>query len=474
MATISSLGIGSGLDLNTLLANLTTAEKARLAPITTSQTSYSAKLSAYGTLQNSLQSFADATAALNSPDVYAATTATSNNTSAFTATTAAGAAAGRYTVNVTTLAQAQVLVSGTAKDSSTALGGTSTNGTRSLSITQGDGKPVTISLTDDQTSLAGMRDAINGADAGVTASILKVTDGSYQLIISANDTGTDSKMTLSVTGDDALNSFIGYDSTTNAGGMSQNVEAKNAQLSVNGIALERQSNTVTDAPEGITLNLLATTDSPATLAVKKDTSDANTKIQAFVTAYNALQTTFTNLTKYTAVDSNTDAQSTSNGALLGDSALRTIQTQLKSAISSAFNSNGISSLSSIGITTDPSTGNLKVDSTKLDNALANNTSDVKTMLLGDGSTTGVITKLNNLNVSYLDSSTGTIANAKTAVNTTLKSLTEQYNKVNDSINATIARYKTQFTALDVAMQKLNSTSDYLTKQFDAMSTSSSS
>ncbi|MGC6387187.1 flagellar filament capping protein FliD [Ewingella sp. S1.OA.A_B6] len=474
MATISSLGIGSGLDLNTLLANLTTGEKARLAPITTAQTSYSAKLSAYGTLQSSLQSFADATAALNSPDVYAATTATSSNTSAFTATTAAGAAAGRYAVNVTTLAQAQVLVSGTAKDSSTALGGTSTNGTRSLSITQGDGKPVTISLTDDQTSLAGMRDAINGADAGVTASILKVTDGSYQLIVSANDTGTDSKMTLSVTGDDTLNKFVGYDSATNTGGMSQNVEAKNAQLSVNGIALERQSNTVTDAPEGITLNLLATTDSAATLTVKKDTSDANTKIQAFVTAYNALQTTFTSLTKYTAVDSNTDTQNTSNGALLGDSALRTIQTQLKSAVSSAFNSNGISSLSSIGITTDPGTGNLKVDSTKLDNALANNTSDVKTMLLGDGSTTGVITKLNNLNVSYLDSSTGTIANAKTAVNTTLKGLTEQYNKVNDSINATIARYKTQFTALDVAIQKLNSTADYLTKQFDAMSTSSSS
>ena len=474
MATISSLGIGSGLDLSTLLDNMTTAEKARLTPITTAQTSYSAKLTAYGTLQSSLQSFADATAALNSADVYAATTATSSNSSAFTATTAAGAAAGKYTVNVTTLAQAQVLVSGTAKDTSTALGGTSTNGTRSLSITQGDGKPVTISLTDDQTSLAGMRDAINGADAGVTASILKVSDGSYQLIVSADDTGTDSKMTIAVTGDDTLNKFIGYDSATNTGGMTQNVEAKNAQLSVNGIALERQSNTVTDAPEGITLNLLATTDSAATLTVKKDTSDASTKIQAFVTAYNALQTTFSNLTKYTAVDSNTTTQDTSNGALLGDSALRTIQTQLKSAVSSAFNSNGISTLSSIGITTDPDTGNLEVDSTKLDKALSDNTSDVKAMLLGNGTTTGVITKLNNLNVSYLDSDTGTIANAKTAVNTTLKSLTEQYNKVNTSINTTIARYKTQFTALDVAIQKLNSTADYLTKQFDAMSTSSSS
>lgn len=184
MATVSSLGIGSGLDLSTLLDNLTTAEKARLTPITTAQTSYSAKLTAYGTLQSSLQTFADATSALNSADVYASTTATSSNTSAFTATTAAGAASGKYTVNVTQLAQAQVLVSGTATDSSSALGETSTSGTRTLSITQGDGKPVTISLTDAQTSLAGMRDAINGADAGVTASILKVSDGSLTVAIS--------------------------------------------------------------------------------------------------------------------------------------------------------------------------------------------------------------------------------------------------------------------------------------------------
>jgi flagellar hook-associated protein 2 len=85
-----------------------------------------------------------------------------------------------------------------------------------------------------------------------------------------------------------------------------------------------------------------------------------------------------------------------------------------------------------------------------------------------------MTNITNLNSGFLNASTGTIANAETAVNATLKTLTTQYNKVNDSINTTIARYKTQFTALDVAIQKLNSTADYLTKQFDAMSTSSSS
>lgn len=96
------------------------------------------------------------------------------------------------------------------------------------------------------------------------------------------------------------------------------------------------------------------------------------------------------------------------------------------------------------------------------------------MMVGDGKTTGVMTNISNLNSGFLNTSTGTIANAQTAVNTTLKSLTEQYNKVNTSINDTIARYKTQFTALDVSIQKLNSTADYLTQQFEAMSSSSSS
>ena len=95
MATISSLGIGSGLDLNTLLANLTTAEKARLTPISAAQSSYSAKLTAYGTMQSALQTFADAATALSSTNTYGATTATSNNTAAFNATTSAGAAPGK-------------------------------------------------------------------------------------------------------------------------------------------------------------------------------------------------------------------------------------------------------------------------------------------------------------------------------------------------------------------------------------------
>jgi flagellar hook-associated protein 2 len=475
MATISSLGIGSGLDLNTLLANLTTAEKTRLTPISTAQTSYSAKLTAYGTLKSSLQAFADASNALASTNTYGATTATSSNTTAFSASTSAGASAGKYSVSVTQLATAQSLVSGSKADTSTAMGATTDANSRTLTISQGDGsKPLNINLTDDQTSMTGVRDAINKAGGGVTASIVKITDSSFKLVLSANNTGTNSEMTVSVTGDDTLNNIIGYDSSTSTGAMTQNSTAANAQLTFNGIALERQSNTISDAQDGITLNLTGTTTSAASLTVAKNTSTATTAIQTFVDAYNKLQDTYTSLTKFTETTTNSDAQDSTNGALLGDSALRTIQTRLKSAVGGASGSGSITALSNIGITTDPNTGKLVIDNTKLSTALTDNTSAVQTMMVGDGKTTGVMTNINNLNSNFLNDSTGTIATAENSVTATLKTLTTQYNKVNDSINATIARYKTQFTALDVAIQKLNSTADYLTKQFDAMSTSSSS
>ncbi len=475
MATITSLGIGSGLDLSTLLTNLSTAEKARLTPITNAQTSNTAKLTAYGTLKSALSTFNDASKAMASADLYKSSTATSSLSSAVTVTTTAGAASGTYAIGVTQLAKAQSLISGVQPDTTTALG--TTGSTRTLTIQQGGtAKPLTINLTDAQTSLGGMRDAINNAGGGVTASVLKVSDGSYQLIVSANNSGVNNAMSISVTGDDKLNSVIGYTAGSEAtNGMKQSVEAKNAKLTLNGTPIERDSNIVTDAPEGVTLNLLATTTTgnDASVTVTKDTTAAATAITNFVNAYNTLQDSFSSLTKYTAVDANTDTQNTNNGALLGDSVLRDIQVKLKSAISSAQGSGTFTNLAAIGITQDPTNnGNLKIDSTKLTAALKNNTVAVSQLIVGDGKKTGIGTMVTNLATGFI-ATDGSIETAKTGINNTLKQLTKQYNSTNDSINDTIARYKTSFTALDVAMSKLKNTGDYLTQQFEAMNSSSS-
>lgn len=473
MTTISTLGIGSGLDLSTILDNLSTAEKASLTPISNQQSAYTAKLSAYGTLSSALTTFQSANTALNSADLFTATSATSSS-SAFRATTSGSTIAGKYSISVTQLAQAQTLTSGVQSSNTTALG--SSDASRTLSIKLSDGTSKDITLTSDQTSLTGMRDAINSANAGVSASIIKTGDGAYRLSLTASKTGeANAVSSVTVTGDDTLQGIVGFDATkTDAENpLTVSVKAQDAELTVNNVAITSSTNTISDALEGITLNLNDVTSGNQTLTITQDTSKASTAISNFVDAYNNLLDQFTSLTKYTAVDVGSDTQDSSNGALVGDSTLRTIQTQIKSLLTNTASSSTYKTLAQIGITSDPTSGELTLDSDKLKTELAKDPAGVKEMIVGDGKTTGITTKLATNLTGWL-SSTGSIQSAKDGVSKTLNNLTEQYNNMNTRINALIARYKTQFTQLDVTMSSLNSTSDYLTQQFDNMTSSSSS
>lgn len=468
MASISSLGIGSGLKLSDILDSLTAAEKATLTPITKQQTSYSAKLSGYGTLKSSLEAFQTANTALSKADLFTATT-TASSTTAFSATTTGNAIAGKYTISVTQLAQAQTLTTSTTqKDSKTAIATSDSV----LTIQQGgDKKPVTIDISAANSSLTGIRDAINNAKAGVSASIINV-GGAYRLSITSNDTGKDNGMTLSVSGDSALKSFMGYNGTNGAAGngMTESVTAQNAELKVNNVAIENSSNTISDALEDITLNLNDVTTGNQTLTITQDTTKAQSAIKDWVTAYNALQDTFSSLTKYTAVDPGSDSQSSNNGALIGDTTLRTIQTQLKSALSNTLSSSSFKTLAQIGVTSDPSTGQLEIDDDKLSAALKKDSSAVGTLIVGDGKKTGITTTIGSNLTSWL-SSTGIIQAAKDGVSKTLNKLTKDYNAASDLIDQKVARYKDQFTQLDVLMTSLNNTSNYLTQQFESTSNS---
>lgn len=465
MASISSLGIGSGLKLGDILDSLTAAEKATLTPITKQQSSYTSKLSAYGTMKSALEAFQTANTALGKADLFTATTTASSST-AFSATTTGNAIAGKYTIKITQLAQAQTLTStSTQKDSKAAIATSDSV----LTIQQGGGKkPVTIDISAANSSLNGIRDAINNAKAGVSASVINVGNGEYRLSITSNDTGKDNGMTLSVSGDSALQTFMGFDGTS--GGMKESVTAQNAELTVNNVAIENSSNTISDALEDITLNLNDVTTGNQTLTITQDNTKAQTAIKDWVTAYNALQDTFSSLTKYTAVDPGSDAQSTSNGALIGDTTLRTIQTQLKSALSNTASSSAFKTLAQIGITSDPSTGQLKIDDTKLTAALKKDSADVGQLIVGDGKKTGITTNIGSNLTSWL-SSTGIIQAAKDGVSKTLNKLTKDYNAASDIIDQKVARYKAQFTQLDVLMSSLNNTSSYLTQQFESTNNS---
>ena len=470
MASFTSLGVGSNLPLDTLLNNLTIAEKKRLNPITQQQSDNTARLTAYGTLKSALEKFQTANTALNKADLFKSTTVTSSNED-LKVSTEAGAAPGIYTISVTQLAQAQSLrtdsptIIASTKD---ALGDESSD-TRTIKITQdGRKEPLEIKLNKDQTSLDEISKTINDADSGISASIVKVKDGDYQLVLTASE-GLANKMTISVEGDSKLNDLLAYDSKTNTGNMKELVNAQNAQLNVNGIDIERQSNKVTDAPQGVTLELTKKV-TDARVTVTKSNDKATSAIKSWVDAYNSLIDTFDSLTKYKAVDAGAEGQDKDNGALVGDSVVRTIQTGIRAQFANSGSEGAFKTLNEIGIKQDGKTGKMTIDDTKLKKALDENTASVRELLAGDGKETGITTKIAVEVKSYL-ADDGIIDSAQDSINATLKKLTKQYLSVSASIDDMVARYTAQFTQLDSMMSKLNNTSTYLGQQFTAMNKS---
>lgn len=462
MASISSLGVGSGLDLGTLLNNLRTAENQRLTPITTQQTSYKAQLTGVSSLKSALDKFNTANNALAKSESFGIVTGSidgitntkvSSTNKAFTATTASKSVAGSYSVEVKQLAQAHSITSSVQASATAALSATDTT----LKIAQADGKSLTIDIKGGETSLNGVRDAINKANGGVTASVVKAKDNEYYLMLTAKNSGEKGEITLT-------------DSSNVLGSTTEKVAAQNSIIIANGIEIERQSNTIDDAFEGVTLTLQAKTetDKPETLTIDQDITGMKDAVKAWVDAYNALQDTIISQTKYTAVDAG-EAQSTSNGALIGDSTVRGIQDKLKAQLTTVQSSSGeFRILADLGITQNFKTGKLEINNTVLDKALKEEPGKVQEFFVGNNDKTGFATQTRSYLKEVLDTREGTIKTKEDSINNTLKSLDTQYKRVSDGIEQTIARYQKQFTDLDKAMSNMNSTVNQLTSMFSKL------
>ena len=248
----------------------------------------------------------------------------------------------------------------------------------------------TITLEAGDQTLQGIRDAINKADMGVTATI--VSDGSskpFHLVVTSNKTGEATSMKIGVSGEDgsaadpALASLLGYD-PTGVQGMAQTAGAQSTLLNMNGIEIKSDSTSVKDAIQGVTLDVSAVGSS--TLTVTKDTAAIGTAVNDFVKAYNTLNTTMSGLTKYNA--------ETGKGAVLqGDTSVRAIQSQMRRQISAVVEGSGgkLNSLSQIGIAFQQD-GSLKVDSTKLNKAITDNAADFGGLFAAMGSTTDGLVK----------------------------------------------------------------------------------
>ncbi|MDI9800374.1 flagellar filament capping protein FliD [Citrobacter koseri] len=471
-STISGLGVGSGLDLTTLYNNLETAERSKLTSITSQQSSYNAQLSAFSKLQSALQNLQTATAALAKTDTWNAASVSSTNAS-FTATTATGATVGSYDVQVLSMAKAQVLTSAS-QTSATAKLGDATGTPRTITITQeGTDEPLTVQLSDSDTSLNGIASAINKANGNVTATVVKAKDGEYTLMLASKTSGTANDMTITVTGDQALQDIIGYDSASQTGAMTQQIASQNAVVVINDITIERSSNTISDALPGVTLTLKAEGKDSEILDVSRSTDDTKKAITDWVSAYNALQSTIASVTKYVKVDPGSDNQSANNGALIGNNTVRSVQSQLRALLTN-IQEGSYAILAQLGVTQDTiigsggEQGNLKIDDDTLTKALSNNPEAVQAYFMGDGKMTGLATQMDTKLTNMLSTTTGKegiIKNATDGINSTLRNLDKRYDAMEANIEATMARYKMQFTNLDTLINKLNNTANYLTEQF---------
>ncbi len=475
MASVSSLGIGSNLDLNGLLDKLTTSESAPLVALQSRKDSYTAKLSAYGTMQNALSNFQTAAAKLAVSNLFKGTAVTSSATDVLSATVSAAGQPGVYTVNVAQLATSQSLASAGVVDSKATVGkGTVTISFGKISggtLDPDTGKYTSASFSPDATvaggsfviddsnnSLEGLRDSINASPAlGVTASIVK--DGSaasYHLLLSSRATGEASSMRIGVSGDASLQNLVAQDSSA-AQAMRQTAIAGNAALNVNGLSIVSSGNTVTDAVQGVTMMLAKT--GATTLKVSTDSSAVQSAVGGFVAAYNALQGTISQLSKY-------DVAKKSGAALVGDSTLLSIQTRVRSALNTP-QAGALQVLSKVGVSFQRD-GTLTLDSTKFDAAFSASQSAVSELFAGKGSNTGFGTQIAALVGGFTDAN-GILGVAKTGINSTLKSLDLQYAAGQTRVNATVARYRAQFSQLDMMVSSMSSTASYLTQQFNGMS-----
>lgn len=478
MATVSSLGVGSGLDLNSLLTNLMTAEQQPLLDMQKKEASFQTRISSLGTLKGALSAL-QTTAIGFIPssnqslvEKFATFKAATTDTTIASATATTGAVSGNYSLEISALAQNQRLTS------SAGLNTISTGGTLKIELgkqaTTGTPPTTTTTYTADSTrelnitiangaTIESVRDAINAAatDGRVSATIVNGTAGK-QLVLTSGQTGLANVMKLSGITD--LNFDPTYTSTSALSEAAANggQAASDASFKIGGIAATSSTNSVTGVIDGVTLSLLKTNvGTPITMTVTRDSTTALTSaINGFVKAYNDAAASIKSLGYY-------DANTKKAGTLQGDSTLRGAQNQIRNLLSTKAGGNSaFQTLSDIGISLQKD-GTLSLDSTKLNAATTNDFAGVADL----------VSKVGTAFKSGLEGLVGTSGNitaATDSANRMIKDLTKREAAFSDRLTQIEARYRKQFSSLDTLVASMNKTSTYLTQQLANLPGASSS
>lgn len=467
---ISSPGVGSGLDVNSIVTQLVAIEKQPLVVLQSKASTLQSQLSLYGTIKSQVASLQDAsTALLANSSNWTAQTGTSSSAAVGISVNSTATSA-NFAVDVTRLAQAQTVAS-----KSLAVGASigAGSGTGTLTIQLGSwgtdglgpftpGSSASVDVTVNETdSYATIAAAINAKNAGVTATVLK-NGSTERLSLRSTATGADAGFTLTSNGGFVALDSLSFTTLANPSesslGMEDTQMGLNATYKLNGIALEAASNTLADVVPGVTMSLqqLTTVGSPAQITISQDQSAVQKAVQTFADAYSALARTLADSTKY--------VQGGKSGVLQGDTVTVGLQSLLRRVENSASTGSSFSRLSDIGLELQTD-GSLKVNSAKLTTAMSDMTNFKKffTTDNSDNATNGFALKFRDLTKGLL-AFDGQVTNKSTTIQGAISRNGKEQDRVNNRAAVVERQLRAQYSALDAIVAKNSSLGSYVTAQ----------
>jgi len=474
---IQSTGVGSGLDVNSIITQLMAIESRPLTRLQQTASATQTQLSSYGALKSRITALGDAAEKLAKAATWSKTKATSGDDTALTVTSTDKAAPVNLQIEVSQVARGQS-VSGTRLPSSAA-----TVGTGTLTIEFGswsDGfagftpkapaSSATITIAPGEDTLAGVRDKINAANAGVTAAILNDGGGS-RLVLRSTVTGAESGFRISTADDDANNlddnglSRLAFDPP---GGAPATGNQRGVDLiaAVNGAPITSATNKLDNLVDGVSVTVRQATSGPVDVSVTQDTDAMKALIQEFVTAYNEAN-------KYLADQTRYNAETKTAATLQGDRIAVGLQGQLRALVATQSSGSSVfGTLSSVGIAMQRD-GSLKVDDAKLANALTN-LPELSKLFSADGAGNPLATGIARRFDVLADSNTntgGSLESREDGLRQRLSRNQDEQDRFNDRLTRIEARLRAQYTALDNKMTQLNGLSAYVTQQMQMLNNS---
>jgi flagellar hook-associated protein 2 len=444
--TISFGGLATGLDTSSLIEQLMKAERQPVTRLEKDKNYFKARLTALTKFESKLESFLSKIDKLDSATELQAKKATLSSETFFSATAESTALPGSYQVEVVGLAQVQKSVTLGVADKTAPSFGMGT-----LTLTVGANDPVDITIDADNNSLEGMMAAINEADAGINAAIINDGSGTpYRLVLTGTDIATGFSLDSSaLTGGDP-----GYAPPA----LTTTQTAQQAHIRVDGIDIYSDSNTLTEAIPGVSLDLDKAEEGTVTnLTVKVDDDAVKNLIKSFVSGYN-------DVVSYVTSQSKTEGSEA--GILSGDSGLNSIKRRLQNLLTTPI-AGGITSLSQLGLETQKD-GTLKIDDEALTEAIQDNLPGVTTLLAGDGSEEGIATRFK----SYLDDITDDIdgfhAGRKESIESNIKRIDKSIVSMELRLEKREKTLFDQFNSLELLMSSMNATSSFLTSQLKSL------